>query len=401
MRRAAGPLLLLASLVLIVGLALAGGSGRSAGADSDPSSRSAGSGGTLALYTWLGDLGLDVHRISGSFDLASSDVVVLAEPTTALRDDDVRTLDGFLRGGGELVLALDSPAALAAAAPLLEHLGQPVTGLLGGGRATPVQALVPGDQVRHVEMGGSALDLSQGSGDALLRLDRSVVMRGVGVGKGNAFVLGSAYPLRNSGLRATRPDANGVLQPTGSDAYALVLDMLERAHPLARPPLRVGFDDFHHGEGAHGGAAEIFGGPLGLAGLLAALGVIAFLAGQGRRLGRPVPAGDATRVPSAAEYVGAMAQLFARSADRGAVAERFAQELKERVAAASGVDPHLDDASFVTALDGFGAERRDEVAHALASARTLGGRAPTEAALLTLVRHIDDVEAHWTAGAPA
>ncbi|HEY6378913.1 MAG TPA: DUF4350 domain-containing protein [Candidatus Dormibacteraeota bacterium] len=401
MRRARVLILLGVSLVLVVALALAAGRTGGTGGDTDPSSRSSGRAGTLALYSWLGDLGLDVHRISGDFDLSGSDVVVLVQPINSLSDADVQSLDSFLRGGGELIAALDGPGAVDAAAPLLGHLGLTVTGGIQGGRATPLGEVNPAVSVGGVDMGPTALDLGPGGGTALLALEQAVVMRAVSTGGGRAYVLGSAYALSNAGLRVSRPDSTGALQATGSDAYALVLAMLGQAQPLVGPPLRIGFDEFHHGEGAQGGWAQIFNGPLGLAALLAAAAILAFLAGGGRRLGRPIPAGDPTRVPSATTYVQAMAQLFARSAQRGAVADRFAQELKDRVGFAAGVDPHTDDAGFVAALSGFGAERRDQVGSTLWRARQMASGAPAEAELLALVREIDDVEAHWTAGAPA
>src|SRR5262249_22591788 len=54
-------LTLTAALAVVVVLALGGSGGPSTSDSGDPSSRNAGRDGTLALYEWLGDLGLDVH----------------------------------------------------------------------------------------------------------------------------------------------------------------------------------------------------------------------------------------------------------------------------------------------------------------------------------------------------
>jgi hypothetical protein len=105
-------------------------------------------------------------------------------------------------------------------------------------------------------------------------------------------------------------------------------------------------------------------------------------------------------VPTAATFVSAMAQLYERSAHRGGVADRYASELKDRVAAASGVDPHLDDAAFIAALQGYGEERAAEVGRALARARALSAGTPVDAELLALAQAVDAVESAWTAGAP-
>lgn len=399
-------LVLVVTLAVIAVLALAGGTGGVSGDDTDPSSRSAGAAGTLALYAWLGDLGLDVHRVSGDFDLSGTDLLVIVQPLDSMSADDVGRIDAFLRGGGEVVLALNGGTAVDAATPLLDHLHQAVIRSTPGGDAVPLQPLSSGDTVHHVTMAGNVLDLGTGEGAPLLAVGDTVVMRGYAVGDGRAYVMGSSYPLSNEGLRATRPDATATLQPTGSDAAALVLALVEHGRQPAGGTLRVGFDEVHHGEGPGGGASAIFGtvpglSPLGLAAVLAAVCVLAYIAGSGRRMGRAVPVGDPAHVPSAGDFVRAMAQLFARSAQRGAVADRFAQELKDRVAAASGVDPRLDDAAFLAALQGYGEARCAEVAAALSRARGLAAGAPTEAQLLALVREVDDVESRWTAGAPA
>ena len=116
-------------------------------------------------------------------------------------------------------------------------------------------------------------------------------------------------------------------------------------------------------------------------------------------MGRPIPAGDPVAVPSASTFVAAMAQLYERSAQRGGVAERYAAELKDRVAEASGVSPHLDDDAFVAALSGYGDDQSREVGRVLTRARRLAAGAPTDADLLALARAVDDVEAAWTVGA--
>ncbi|HEX6493517.1 MAG TPA: hypothetical protein VF112_08380, partial [Candidatus Dormibacteraeota bacterium] len=171
------------------------------------------------------------------------------------------------------------------------------------------------------------------------------------------------------------------------DADGLVLALLERSRGG-----RVGFDEVHHGEGSSGGAGAVLAGPVGAAGVLAALVVLALLGVNGRRLGRPVPAGDPARVPSAHEFVAAMARLHERSSRLGGVAERYAAELKERVGAAAGVEPGLDDDAFVDRLRGFGDARADAVAAALARARTLAAGRPGDDALLALAREVDAAE---------
>jgi uncharacterized protein DUF4350 len=389
MRRVSAPVLALTvSLLVLAVLAVLGGAPGSN--RDDTSSRNAGRGGTLAMYLWLGGdsgLGFDVHRVSGSFDLAGSDVLIIDQPTVDLSDADVDAVLAFVRDGGELIIAGDATSSNRTF-DLFTRLGAIPEVAIAGGTAHPVQQIDPAGRVHDIPLADNTIAFRPSTeSTALLASNGTTVMTSTQMGSGSAYVLGSPYPFSNLGLRAD--------SPVRSDAYALVLTLLERARGG-----RIAFDEFHHGEGSSStGAAAIFYGSVGLACVLAALVVFVYIALSGRRLGRTVPAGDATRVPSAGEFVEAMAHLYERSRLRGPVAERYAAELKERVAAVSGVDHHLDDAAFVAALAGYGDERVVAVRDALAYARAMAQSQPRDADLLNLARHVDAVEQQWTAGA--
>jgi hypothetical protein len=77
------------------------------------------------------------------------------------------------------------------------------------------------------------------------------------------------------------------------------------------------------------------------------------------------------------------------------VAGRYATELKERVGAAAGVEPALEDGAFVDRLRGFGDDRAGAVAAALARARTLAAGRPGDDELLALAREVDAAERAW------
>jgi hypothetical protein len=322
----------------------------------DPSSRVAGKAGTLALYTWLGDLGFNVHRISGQFGTSATDALFIVDPRSPISDADAGAVMQALAHGADLVLAV------------------------------PAQPIDAGGRVHSVPMGaGSAIDpapfltplLAQGG--ALTAVAEQVP------GGGRAYVLASAFPLSNDGLR-------------DGDSSTLVLSMLERARGGA-----IGFDEVHHGEvnANLGGAEAVFESPLGLALLLGVAAVVAFLALSGRRLGRPLPAGDAALVPTTASYIDAMAGLYARSRDRGAVASRYAEELKQRLAPGPAGDPGLGgDEAFITALAASRPELTANAAAVLGRARALAAAAPDAAALLELARDVDDLERRWAEPAP-
>lgn len=369
------------------------------GDDLDPSSRSPGMAGTLALHDYLGALGLDVHRISGDFDVSGTDLLFVIQPLEDISDSETTAIQDRLRAGASLVLAVD-PESLSPASRVLARLGINVTRAVTGVDATPPRPLDAAGTVRHVVTRGVTFGFS-GDTTPLLRVGNADVLVETRVGAGRAFVLGSPYPLSNEGLRVTRPASDGGMVDTGSDAYALVLALIERSTAGSGGPMRAAFDEVHHGEGASGGAGAVVYSPVGLAALLSVLIVIAYLATSGRRLGRPVPAGDPGRVPTAADFVQAMAHLFERSVRRGSVAGRYAEEMKGTAAAVTGIDPHLDDDAFLTALASWGAERAGPLAEALARARSLAAGAPTDAQLLALSRDADEVEAIWSAGAPS
>ena len=391
-RRLPAPLVVavLAVVVLVVVAILAGGGQVD---QSDPSSRSPGQAGTLALYEWLRDglgLGDQVTRVSGDFNLDGLDLLVVEQPTSSFTDADVAAVDGFVRAGGEVVVAVDASSVDAVGALLDTVHAEPKSATVAAATATPDQPLGTAGDLRQVPVAAGAVTFAdQPEVTPMLSTSAGTVMVGAPRGAGRLYVLGSASPLSNSGLR---PDGG-----TPSDAGALVLAVLERARGG-----HVGFDEVHHGEGAGAvGAAAVFNGPVGLAAALAASVLLLLLALSGRRLGRPLPAGDASRVPSAGDFVTALAQLYERSRLRGPVAGRYGDELKARVSAATGIERRLDDATFAGALRGYGEDRAAEVAETLRQARALAAGQPDDASLLGLARHVDDVERTWTAGGVA
>jgi hypothetical protein len=348
----------------------------------NPSSRSAGTLGTLALYTWFSNLGLDVGRINTSFDLAGSDVVFCYDPTVAMTNADVDSLMTYLRSGGDLVLVV-TPASLAAAAPLLGKLQVNPSATEGNGVATVAQPFDSTDRVHSVPVGSGLTFSDQAPLVPMLAENKQVVAGMVRVGSGGrAYIIGDTQPLSNDGLRH-------------GDSAFLALSLLQRARGG-----RIAFDEYHHGEGTQtSGVGTIFGGPVGLATLLVVLVVLLGIALNGRRLGKPVQDGGTSVVPSATAYVTAMGQLFARSRQRGPIAARYADELKRRIGGATGVDWHLDDATFCAAVSVTNAQSGQALAALLAHARSLASGRPDESQLLRLARDVDACERQWT-GAP-
>jgi len=375
--------ILVAALVTLAVIAVAS-AGISNTDENNPSSRSAGKLGTLALYTWLQDLGLQVHRISGTFDVSGTDMLVVYDPTVAMSNSDVANVVGLLKRGGDAVIVSDVPT-VSTVEPLLDAIGVQPGGQLDTGHATPAQLFDSTGRTQSVPFGAGYSFAPEPSLIPLLLLDGDAAAGVIRVGgAGRAYVIGSSLPFSNDGLRH-------------DDSAYFVLSLLQRARGG-----RIAFDEYHHGEGSQtpAGAAAIFNGPVGLAAVLLAAVVLTVLAVNGRRLGKPVPAGDAGAIPSASGYVAAMGHLFARTRQRGAVAARYADELKRRVGGATGIEAHLDDAAFVARVRASDpGERSERLQALLARLRHLQRSQPDESQLLRAARDVDALEHEWLQGA--
>jgi hypothetical protein len=374
----AGVAVILTLVVLVVGTP-------APNQDDDPSSRVAGKAGTLALYNWLNKLGFGVHRISGQFDTSGTDALFIVDPRTPISEAEADTVIQSVTNGADLVLAV-SPESEPSAEALLIRLRVDLGAARPAGDSVPDQPIDVGGRVHHVPMAaGSSILPAPYLTPLLTQAGELTAVAEQVSGGGRAYVLASAFPLSNDGLR-------------DADSSTLVLSMLERARGGS-----IGFDEFHHGEETvtPDGAVAIFQSPLGLALLLGVASVVVFLAMSGRRLGHPLEGHDTALVPTTASYIEAMAGLYSRSGDRGAVATRYAEELRQRlpVGAFAPAGPG-GDVVFVEAVGGARPELAADVAAVLQRARALAAGRPDAAALLSLARDVDDLENRWAQPTP-
>ena len=345
----------------------------------DPSSRVSGKAGTLALYEWLSRLGFNTHRVSGDFALGGTDVLIVSQPTATYTSADAATVMSMLDRGGDAILAVDSDS-VALAQPLLSSLQVSLDIPRAQGTSTPAEPFDAGERVHSVPMqAGLGIDPAPYL-TSLLTQGSTITAVAETVAKGRAYVIASPFPLSNDGLR-------------DGDSATLVLSLLERAAGG-----RIGFDEYHHGEqaSAPSGAAAIFVSPLGLALLLTIAAVVLALGIRGRRLGSAIIHEAGAAVPSTTSYIDSMASLFARSDDRGAVATRYADELRARIGADVGVAGSAPDADLVAALAEHRPEMALQVRDVLARARGLARSRPSAAQLLALARDVDAAERSWS-----
>jgi hypothetical protein len=369
----------LAILVVVLVIAAPG-----SGGNDDYTSTGNDKVGTLALYDWLQAIGDNVDRIDSEFTLGGTDVLISAAPLDqyAYTASDDATLTAFLRGGGEAILAVVDPDAAAA---VLQPLGIDAEAS-DASAASPSQPGSTGvGSVPLVPSGespvGNVWAFSGGTNLVpLLGSAAEPVAVAVQVGAGRLYLIGSDYPLSNDGLRRG-----------ASASFVLGLVQDARGH-------RIGFDEIHH-LGAAGsesqGLTAVFQGPLLAAALLALAIALAYLVTSGRRLGRPLPRRDPGRVPSVLEHIDAVGHLLSRTHERGAVAGRYAEELKLRIGRVTGVEPRLPDTDFVAALANSGVERAHAAGVLLEEARVMAGGRPSEGELLGLARRVDALESEW------
>lgn len=356
--------------------------------DNNPSSISAGHQGTLALYTWLGKLGYNAGRLETSFDLPSGGTLISVEPAEHYSDEDVVALTSFVDGGGTAIVAASDTISIN---NILEKFGIRATGdvltpftdaaqpinFYGAAR---VQMLPQPMVLALYNQSVNVFSPSAADVVPVLGTD-SIVGVGVAHGTGKLFVLGNSYPLSNDGLRR-------------ADNAAFVLSLVARGGQND-----VIFDDYHHGGagGANLGLDSVFKGPLLLAVWITIFILLLYFFTSGRRLGRVMAPQSRDRLPTANEYIESMAHLYSRSAQRGHIAERYAAELKQRLAAVTGAHAYVPDEQFLAEIRPFDAAGAEVAAGILRRARSLAAGAPSEEALLNLARDVDACERAWNA----
>jgi hypothetical protein len=350
-RLALRPYLAILALVVLGGVAAVALAPAPAPDNANPSSWSTGTGGSWALYHLSLGLGTRPERVTGS-DLPAAlrgrATLVEYQPTVPFSRSAAHAIVAFVRSGGRLVLA---GGAAPVTRPLLSLLGLAATGHLP---ARALQELLPvgGTPSLRVEMGaGPGYEASTPGALPLLGGEPHPAAVILPRGKGEAIVLNSGYPFSNLGLRRAQ-------------------DGLFAVRVLGLVPGRtVLFDEIHHGyQLGNGTAALLWGTTLGASALVLAALCLLFLASSGRRLGRPLPAAQLLARRGTADHLEAVANLYSRTGDRRAIAERYRSELATAIATGA------------TSTDGAGAGVRvpaQELLQVLDDASQQGTDGPT------------------------
>ncbi len=275
--------------------------------------------GALALYLWTRELGRDTEYLEYKpFTLSTDDALLVSlEPITEYEPEHIAEVRRWVSGGGTLLLASETPAALHKA------FGFELQEVTVFTSARPLQPLlqqpplenVSADSTKRVafEHGVPLLGAATYSREPVLVTSRE--------GAGRVWVLSMPRALTNEKLRE-------------ADNAKLYLNVL--AHTRAGT---IVFDEWHHGrEGAESLRSLLLTERWGWATWYAALLTLIYFLLRGKRLGRPVRM-VTTSYRSSGEYVRSLASMLRSAGKRDYLRAHYADHLLRALRRAAGLPP--------------------------------------------------------------
>jgi len=294
--------------------------------------------GTLALGMWVQKLGIRLLENSSSVyqPPADANIIFIIQPIYDISNNEFDQLDGWVRSGGTLILAGDTPyvsSALKRYDFSLSYLNTAADGL-------PAQTpLLTSPELTTPAPVKPALYLDSTRSDfvTLLASDGHPLIVSFDQGSGRVILSSVVYPFSNLGLK---DDANA----------SLVLNLVA----LAKSRGSAWFDDWHHGLQTNtaiiGPEQWLRATPIGHSLLFAAGIVFIALLLAGRGFGRPVPLPHELKRRGPLEHVTAIANLNRKAGHRSAALEQYRTRLKRQLGRRYRLDPSLPDAEYVDAL---------------------------------------------------
>ena len=303
---------------------------------SNPSTYNTKGSGTKGLYLWLQELGLPVRRWERPLiNLpAQATVLLVLGPRVPFEEQELKTLEEWIRGGGVLLLADDTVGGpvpgVWAGAPVLRFGLQPRT----GGKPGTLRPAFPSPYAAGVETiqptGWVRFQRQRPEGWAPLFADRIGDVLAI-----KRLGRGTMVALTDPGIFS-----NARLEVAGHARLAL---------NITKDHVRSGVvlvDEFHHGHGRESPFFRYLKGtavPWMLA--QAALAFLAFVVARGTRFGPPVPAGESARA-SSLEYVGALGDLYRRAGARRLAGDTLAKSLRRNLREVLGARPGEESAKL-------------------------------------------------------
>lgn len=367
-------------VMLVVFTILGPGRSRDESWSGRPTTHSSQAGGTMALLRWMRSLGYDARQLQYTefaLDRQTSALFIL-NPSIAITPAEADIVLAWVEQGGTLILGDDRAPFFRAANTLLRELQLQIQLYEGGdgadaasGRIHQAPVLQPVFHTPPVQMITARTTQVVVADDAqvvpLVGVSDGAVLVGLKRGQGYVYVSSAIFPFTNLGLREQHN-------------AGLILNLLRRVPQGGQ----ILFDEYHHGFFTPPSLRTIIlSNPWGWALLYALAVIVAYLILTGRRFGRPIPLREEVTLRSSAEYVESMADLFQRSGKRAFVLRHYYTTLKRRLARPYGLNPDLDDATFVQELARY-ADIDQSALHALLN-RLRRERVSEEALVRTVV----------------
>ena len=302
----------------------------------NPSTYNTKGSGTKGLYLWLQELGLPVRRWERPLiNLpAQATVLLVLGPRVPFEEQELKTLEEWIRGGGVLLLADDTVGGpvpgVWAGAPVLRFGLQPRT----GGKPGTLRPAFPSPYAAAVETiqptGWVRFQRQHPEGWAPLFADRIGDVLAI-----KRLGRGTIVALTDPGIFS-----NARLEVAGHARLAL---NITKDHVGSGVVL---VDEFHHG---HGRESPFFRYLKGTAVpwmlVQAALAFLAFVVARGTRFGPPVPVGERARA-SSLEYVSALGDLYRRVGARRLAEDTLAKSLRRTLTEVVGARPREEPAKL-------------------------------------------------------
>ncbi|MDQ3327245.1 MAG: DUF4350 domain-containing protein [Chloroflexota bacterium] len=273
--------------------------------------------GALALYLWTKELGRKTEYLEYKpFALGTDDALLVSlEPTTRYEPEQITEVREWVRDGGTLLLAAETPAALH------EALGFELDEINLFTGAKPLQPLLQQPPVDNVSAYSSKQIGFDGGvpllGAATYRREPVLVTERLGAGR--VWVLSIPRALSNEKLRE-------------ADNAKFYLNVLAQSREGT-----VVFDEWHHGrEGAESLRSLLLSERWGWATWYTALVTLLYFLLRGRRLGRPVRL-ITTRYRSSGEYVRSLASMLRSAGKREYLRAHYSDQWIRALRRAAGL----------------------------------------------------------------
>ncbi len=293
--------------------------------------------GTLALKSWLGELGYTSVESSQTLFNLQNDIklIFILQPIVNVSDGEWKLLDEWIERGGVLVLAGENPYADAA----MDHfdfstipLGSPAVEF---SFSSPMLDS-PSIESKITSQARMRLKTTRADFLPLVSAKGKLLIVSLEQGKGRVIVSSTPYPFSNIALK---DDSNA----------AMVLNLLG----LAGQKGAVWFDEWHHGFQSNaviGPSQWLQHTPGGHASLFVTGVIFLALLLQGRAFGRPVPLVHEIKRRGPLEHVTAIANLNRKAGHGNEVLRQYHQRLKRHLGHRYRLDPSLNDAEYVDLL---------------------------------------------------